>query len=68
MTDSQTIATPLSSGSKKQTPFVASSGFFLLLKTLQSLVVAALIFCAIATIEVNKIHHKRLKVLPINQP
>ncbi|NES21488.1 MAG: DUF4231 domain-containing protein [Symploca sp. SIO3E6] len=49
MTDSQTIATSFSSGSEKQQPFVASSGFVLLLKTLQSLGVAALIFCAIAT-------------------
>ncbi|NER22865.1 MAG: DUF4231 domain-containing protein [Symploca sp. SIO1C2] len=46
MTDSQTV---VASEAEKQQSFVASPGFFLLLKTLQSLGVAALVFCAIAT-------------------
>ncbi|NET62468.1 MAG: DUF4231 domain-containing protein [Symploca sp. SIO2E6] len=46
MTDSQTV---VASETRKQTSSVAGSGFFLLLKTLQSLTIAALVFCAIAT-------------------
>ncbi|NES23193.1 MAG: hypothetical protein F6K41_30815 [Symploca sp. SIO3E6] len=46
MTDSQTV---VASEAEKQQSFVASPGFFLLLKALQSLGVAALIFFAIVT-------------------
>ncbi|NEP12548.1 MAG: DUF4231 domain-containing protein [Symploca sp. SIO2C1] len=50
MTDSQTVVEPLSLEPEKQPSFVTSSGFLLFLKMLQSLGLAALIFCALATV------------------